>query len=250
MEPGAIKADPSAWVLHVDDSLLVIEKPAGLPTLPDGYDPVAPHLKSALEPRFGRLWTVHRLDRETSGVLLLARSAQAHRQLNAQFQSHQVDKEYHALVSGVPAWTERLVDLPLRPDGDRRHRTVVDLDGGKPSATYLELLERFAGFCLLAARPQTGRMHQIRAHLRAEGLPILCDRLYGGGRRLVLAREAGTCDTLLDRLALHARAVTFDHPASSERLTFQAGYPSDFGAALQALRTAPAGSVFLETTSA
>lgn len=244
--------DPRTWVLHQDESLLVIDKPAGLPALPDGYDAAAPHLKSALEPWFGRLWTVHRLDRQTSGVLLLARSARAHRELNRQFQGRRVDKVYHALVAGEPLWTEKLVERPLRPDGDRRHRTVVDASAGKPAATRLEVLERFSGFCLLAARPQTGRTHQIRVHLCAERLPILCDSLYGGGERLLRATSPGGKGEgigpgveLLDRPALHARALTFDHPLSGERLTFEAAYPADFSAALHALRTAPAGSIFL-----
>src|SRR5512138_2201442 len=101
-------------IIHQDEAILVANKPAGLSTLPDGYDSSLPHVKSLLEQQFGRLWIVHRLDKDTSGVLLLARTAQAHRLLNQQFEQHQVLKVYHALVAGSPGWEEKTVDLPLR----------------------------------------------------------------------------------------------------------------------------------------
>src|SRR3990172_12705504 len=148
-------------ILWSDDSLLVVDKPAGLTTLPDGYDPEAPDLKGVLLPDFGPLWIVHRLDRDTSGVMVLARSPQAHRALNTQFQEHQVSKVYHALVMGEPDWTEKDIDLPLRPDGDRRHRTVVDFQRGKPSLTRLRVLERFEQFTLIEAIPESGRPHHL-----------------------------------------------------------------------------------------
>ena len=167
-------------VLWSDGALLVVDKPAGLPTLPDGYNPQAPHLKRLLEPEYGRLWIVHRLDRSTSGVIVLARTVQAHRALNAQFQEHTVEKIYHAIVTGAPDWEETAIDLPLRADGDRRHRTVVDAQGGKPAVTHLRVLERFAGYSLVEAVPHTGRAHQVRAHLLAAGFPLVGDALYGG----------------------------------------------------------------------
>src|SRR5512136_1995664 len=118
--------DPPVPILYIDDVLLVINKPAGLPSLPDGYDPAAPHVRSLLEPYFGRIWIVHRLDRGTSGVLLLARSAEAHRALNTQFDQRQVRKTYHALIVGSPDWEVKTVDLPLRADVGHKHRTAVD----------------------------------------------------------------------------------------------------------------------------
>jgi 23S rRNA-/tRNA-specific pseudouridylate synthase len=128
-----------------------------------------------LEQEYGRLWIVHRLDRETSGVLLLARSAEAHRLLNTQFEQHLVSKIYHALVIGSPDWQKKTISLPLRPNGDRHHRTVVDRDKGKPAVTRLNVMERFDHYCLVEAIPETGRTHQIRAHLSALGLYIMGD---------------------------------------------------------------------------
>jgi len=230
-------------ILWSDGSMLVVDKPVGLPSLPDGYDPEAPHLRSVLIPEFGPLWIVHRLDRDTSGVMVLARSPQAHRALNTQFQEHQVSKVYHALVMGEPDWTEKDIDLPLRPDGDRRHRTVVDFQRGKPSLTRLRVLERFEQFTLIEAIPESGRTHQVRAHLSAQELPIACDALYGAGGGIYLSQvKPRPCIgakpeiPLISRLALHARSLAFLHPITLNALCFEAPYPGDFADFLQALR--------------
>jgi RluA family pseudouridine synthase len=213
-------------ILYQDEFLLAVNKPAGLPTLPDGYQRDAPCLIDLLNQQFDRVWVVHRLDRDTSGVIVFARTAEVHRALNIAFDSRQIHKVYHAIVIGTPEWDEHLIDLPLRPDGDRRHRTVIDRARGKPALTRVRVLERFAQHTLIEAQPETGRTHQIRVHLAALDLPLAGDGLYGG-------KDAAA---LIQRSALHARSIEFTHPVTHEAVALAAPYPDDFASALAQLR--------------
>lgn len=218
------------WVIYSDEHLLVINKPPGIPVLPDGYHPEKEHVRSLFEPSYGRLWIVHRLDKETSGVLLLARTAEAHRALNLQFDRRSVEKIYHALVWGVPAWEEMTIDAPLRANGDRRHRTVVDAQRGKESLTLCKRLETFSKCTLLSIQPKTGRPHQIRAHLAHCGYPILGDRLYG------FSEKQASLPFSIARVALHALSLSVHHPSNGKQMGFRAAYPSDFEGWIHLLR--------------
>ncbi len=231
-------SSPVPWVIYVDDHLLVINKPSGLRVLPDGYHPELEHVRSVLEPHFGRLWIVHRLDKDTSGVYLLARTAEAHRSLNLQFDRRSVEKIYHALVSGNPAWEAKTIDFPLRVNGDRRHRTVVDFERGKAAITLCKRLENFQGCTLLAIEPKTGRTHQIRAHLAHLGHPILGDRLYG-----VSTSRLSSVPLSVERLALHAYAVSIYHPQNGKKIGWHAAYPDDFQSWLEQLRKLAANEI-------
>jgi len=231
-------------ILYRDEALLVVNKPAGLSTLPDGYNPSLPHIKSVLEQQYGSLWIVHRLDKDTSGVLLLARSAAAHRSLNMQFEKRLVSKVYHALVLGNPEWREKTVSLPLRPNGDRQHRTVIDPHAGKPAVTHLKVLESLGQYCLLEAIPETGRTHQIRAHLSALSLSILGDKLYGTRNHLHVVGNAPPPNQARDPLirltgsmGLHAWSLEITHPLTMEKLKFTAPYPAELMAVLQQIRS-------------
>ena len=235
---------PEKLIVWLDDALLTVNKPAGLLTLPDGYDPHLPHLRGLLEPVYGRLWVVHRLDRETSGIVVLARTAEAHRALSLQFEKRETLKVYHALVIGAPPWQERTLKLRLRADGDRRHRTVIDHQKGKPATTRLRVLERFGRYALLEASPETGRTHQIRAHLASQGLQVVVDPLYGDGKGLFLSqikpgyqpRASKEDRPLIGRLGLHAWSLQIRHPLSQESLLLEAPYPKDFYTSLRQLR--------------
>jgi RluA family pseudouridine synthase len=235
--------NPQRAVIWSDEHLLVVQKPSGHLSIPDGYDPYVPHLVGLLEPTFGDLWVVHRLDRDTSGVILFARSADAHRALNQQFENRQVTKIYHALIIGKPGWKEQEIDLPLLPDGDRHHRTTVNARRGKPASTTVRVLETFKNYSLIEAQPHTGYTHQIRAHLSNVGYPIVADTLYGDSKPVFLSnikpryRHSSTPEEpLLERTALHAWSLEVLHPINLQNLSFQAPYPKDLSATVSQLR--------------
>ncbi len=212
--------------LYSDPDLLVVEKPPGVLSIPDGYDRAVPYMGRLLEPAYGRLWVVHRLDKDTSGVMVFARNAEAHRSLSKQFSAHQVLKTYHAIIEGEPEWDEKQLDLPLRSNVGRRNRTTVDIGEGKPAKTLFRVLERFSRYTLLEAKPETGRPHQIRAHLYDLGFYILSDPLYGHGE----------ISPLIGRLALHALSLSFWHPSTGEMIHFKAKYPPDIERGIAQLR--------------
>ena len=220
-------------ILYMDDHILAINKPSGLRTIPDGFQPKLPHVRLTLEPQFGRLWIVHRLDKETSGVLLLARTAAVHQALNDQFTNREIKKEYRAICSGSPSLNEWEIDLPLRINGDRSHRTIIDFKDGKPASTKITVIQRFStGYSLLSAQPQTGYTHQIRAHLAACDLPILGDPLYqakpNSGVMTNLQITKATQPARVNRFGLHAYEITFFHPVSRQKCHVQAPYPDDY----------------------
>lgn len=220
----AVKAvETSPPILYADDLLLVVAKPAGLAAVPGGWGAGEVSLFEQLQAEHGKLWIVHRLDKVTSGVILFARTAAAHRTLSLLFERGGMRKVYHALVCGLPPWQEHTARHPLRPDAGHRHRTVVDARRGKPCETTFRVLERFAAHALLEARPASGRTHQVRAHAAALGFPLLGDVLYGAAAHQSLQRPA-----------LHAYSLAFEF--EGESYSFTAPYPEDFARALQKSR--------------
>lgn len=224
---------PALHILFTDDRVLVIDKPSGLLVIPDGFHPESAHVRMLLEPAYGRLWIVHRLDKETSGSLLLARDSETHRELNAQFANREVEKEYRLIAAGSPQQDQWEVTLPLKVNGDRAHRTVVDLKDGKPAATRFCVIRRFSsGYCLLSAYPLTGYTHQIRAHLTASGLSIAGDPLYQPRPHASIGTQGDI--TLPDmvktasRLILHAFRIDFFHPGRKQSVSVQSPLPDDF----------------------
>ena len=211
-------------ILFEDQSLLAVDKPAGLPVLPDGWEPRAPFLAQILEENYGKIFIVHRLDKVTSGVIVFARDAETHRALNIQFERHEAQKRYHAIVESNPKWEEKVTKFPLRVNVGHKHRTVVDDRNGKPSETRFRMLKRYPAAAWVEASPRTGRTHQIRVHASALGHPLLGDTLYGAEETSLIARPA-----------LHAYSLTFTHPSSHEQVTFIADHPQDFAAALKLL---------------
>lgn len=225
--------DLPSLLLWQDEAIFVLNKPSGLLTIPDGYDLQLPSLSVMLKAAYGAAWTVHRLDKDTSGVILFARSLAAHHALNDQFANRTTQKEYHALIVGSPPWQTLSIDLPLRVNGDRRHRTIIDPERGQPARTLVQVRQNFPSYTLVSAHPYTGYTHQIRAHLAAVGFPILADPLYQGLLPQNPPALGGPAALpVITRTALHAYQITFVHPLNQQSTTFEAPYPPDFRQAL------------------
>lgn len=217
-------------IIFQNEFILAVNKPAGLATVPGGWEAESPNLLDLLAADFGpstgsgqTIWIVHRLDKVTSGVVVFARAAETHRALSLLFETRSVSKVYHAIAVGVPAWDEQAARHPLRAGAGRAHRTVVDPKGGKSAATRFRVQRRYAGYALLEARPETGRTHQVRAHVAALGFPLLADTLYGAPETDIIPRPA-----------LHAQSLAFE--LDGRPYSFTAPYPDDFRAALDELR--------------
>lgn len=225
-------------VLYLDDELLVINKPAGLVSTRGGYSAGSPSVQSTLEPEFGRLWLVHRLDKETSGVMILARNTQAHRILNLAFDHREPHKQYLGLMLGVPSWRELHADQPLKVDADRSHRTRIS-PAGKPASTDFQVIDSAQEMTLFKATLHTGITHQIRAHLAGLGFPILMDNLYAtreqSARMIEILSHLGIKDPLI-RNALHAFDVSFSHPITGKEMAIRAPIPTDILEVIQAAK--------------
>ncbi len=230
-------------VIFEDDTLVAFDKPSGLPVAPDRRDKGHANLMELVRARLGPgVANVHRLDADTSGLLLCAKTRPALDFLSGQFQAKTVEKIYHALAVGHPPLDAYTVDFVLKEDEAAPGRMCVVKKHGLAAVTEVRVLERFGRFTDLECRPLTGRMHQIRVHLAASGTPILNDPVYGDATQLLLSDlkrgYKGRADErpLLARLALHAAQLTFTHPRTRERVTLTAPLPNDYAVALKYLR--------------
>ena len=231
-------------LLYEDEHILVVNKPPGLLTIPDRTGGKE-SLLGLLERRFGKVFVVHRLDRETSGVLCFARSVEAHRNLSMQFERHTSDKFYLALVDGVLHHEEGEIDKPVGEHPTIPGKMTVT-HSGKPSLTFYRVAERFRRFTLAEVLIKTGRTHQIRVHFQSIGYPLAVDALYGRRPALYLSEIKGKAHKsgkyseeerpLMDRTSLHAARLRIDHPVTGERMEFKADLPKDFAAVLNQLR--------------
>lgn len=224
-------ADVLVRVLYEDEALLAVNKTAGLVTHP-AYKHPGGTLCDAVFTRQAtrgeaRPWLLHRLDRETSGVVLFAKTECARRAVVRQFERHTVGKRYLALLAGVPNPPEGMVEAPLARDPADRRRVIVD-PAGKPSATRYRIIARADGQTLVLVEPLTGRTHQIRAHLTSLGTPLAGDRLY--------QPEDGPGIRLAGRVMLHAWQIAIRYPSTGESFTVTAPPPADFIATAERLK--------------
>ena len=237
-------------VLYQDDHLVAVNKPPGMVVHP-ARGHWSGTLASALQYHFGpslsstggptRPGIVHRLDRDTSGVILVARSDLAHAKLAKQFETRSIEKEYFALVAGCPDRDRDVIDRAIGVHPHMREKMAIRTDGSmtRSAMTFYEVVERFEGFGALKLVPKTGRTHQLRVHLDHIGVPVLCDRQYGGRSQITrgeIRHDPKDNLVLLDRQALHAKRVKFEHPATGEPLEIEAPLPDDIETVLRELR--------------
>ncbi|MCD6008261.1 23S rRNA pseudouridine(1911/1915/1917) synthase RluD [Halomonas sp. IOP_31] len=240
----AVRWQPQAIelaIVHEDDDVLVLDKPAGLVVHPAAGNPDGTLLNALLHhcpalaaiPRAG---IVHRLDKDTSGLMVVAKTLAAQTSLVGQLQARSVSREYAAVVTGMMT-AGGTVDAPIgRHPKDRKRQAVTE--SGKPAVTHYRVVERFRGHTHVRCRLETGRTHQIRVHMAHRRYPLIGDALYGGRLKL----PAGASEALKEQLrsfprqALHARTLAFVHPASGESVSFSAELPDDLWVLLDGLR--------------
>jgi len=184
---------------------------------------------------------VHRLDRDTSGVILVARSDRAHSALSSQFEARTVNKEYLTIVTPAPDRDRDQIDKPIGDHPYQREKKAIreNHSSSRNAVSFYEVIERYQGFATVLVKPKTGRTHQIRIHMAHVGCPVLCDKLYSGRSQVVLkdfSQQSDDTQLILDRQALHARAIEFDHPMTGERMKIEAPIYPDIQRTIDALK--------------
>lgn len=226
-------------IVYQDSDIAVVNKPAGLTVHPGAgikNGTLVNGLMFQIEDLSGiggelRPGIVHRLDRETSGLIVVAKNDTAHRALSEQFKKRVVIKEYVAIVVGELKNSSGKIDLPISRNPNNRIKMTTKGKGGRTSLTYWEVIKKFKGFSFVKVQPRSGRTHQIRVHFAESGFPILGDKVYGNFRKKYSGIVA--LENIIKRQALHARRLSFIHPASQKEMQFEAELPEDINSALR-----------------
>jgi RluA family pseudouridine synthase len=230
-------------IIYSDEHIIAVDKPAGVLTIPDRFDPDMPNLLDVLTPVHGTLLTIHRLDKYTSGINLFARNAAAHRTLSLAFESRDVEKYYYAIVDGLPNPESGRIEVPLAESTVNRGKMLVH-PRGKMAITEYKIVKKFRHFSLIYLRIHTGRMHQIRVHMQYLGYPLIVDSLYGRRDAFFLSEikqkkfHLGKYQeekALLTRQPLHAASLILNHPVTNDRITLTSELPKDMRAVLNQL---------------
>lgn len=231
-------------LLYEDDHLLLINKAAPLLSIPDRFTPEKPNLYHLLNEQYGKVFIVHRLDKDTSGIICFAKTEEAHKNLSRQFEERTTEKTYLALCEGVPLQSEDKIELGIAPHPGISGKMITSNKGKAALSTY-KVLETFKAFSLIEVQIHTGRTHQIRVHLQAIGHPLAVDPLYNKREALFLSefkrksfhlgREKEE-RPLLTRTSLHAWKLSILHPVTEEKISMEAPLPKDLKASLNQLR--------------
>lgn len=230
-------------IIFENDRMIVLNKPAGVLSIPDRFNKEKNNLKTILTEKFGSIFVVHRLDRETSGAIIFAKDAEAHKELNSQFENREVKKLYHAIIYGTFKDDELRVDIPLAPNPLKKGLMMPTVRG-KASITIMKPIERFRIATLIECDMLTGRQHQIRVHCSAIGHPLFVDKDYGKQdyfmlssikKRFNLKKETEEAP-ILNRTPLHSYQIEIKLPGEDTIQSFTAEYPKDFSTALNVLR--------------
>lgn len=237
--------------IYEDDDLIIVNKPAGMLVVPDRFNHELPSLNRALEAKLGqKIWVVHRLDRDTSGVICFAKNEHAHRYLSILFQERDVNKLYAGLVTGIVTPPEGRIESPIAEHPATNGKMIV-AKKGKMAVTDYKVVEQWPLYALLQFQIHTGRTHQIRVHMQSIGHPIVCDELYGDGqpfllsnikRKYRLSEKDEQEKPLLSRLALHAYRLEF-YKEDGKHIVAEAPLPRDMAACVKQLNkwTKPVG---------
>jgi len=229
-------------IIEETEDWIALNKPAGLLSIPDREGKEV-SLKAILQDKFGEIFTVHRLDRDTTGVIIFAKTAEAHRFLSQQFEERTVEKRYLGLVNGIPTDKEGRMESPIGEHPSKRGMMAI-LKKGKPSMTDYEVKEEFGKYALVEFIIHTGRTHQIRVHAQELGHPIVCDELYGDGKPIFisslkknfkLSKSEFEERPILSRLGLHAALLSFTDE-DGRKYSLEAELPKDMRALIQQLR--------------
>lgn len=232
----------SRWeIIYEDEDLIIINKPAGLLTIPDRYDPLRENLYKSLLSYREHVFINHRLDKDTSGLILFSKNEKTHAIMQQQFEQGKVHKSYLALVKSAPTSREGTIEFKLAMNPSRKKMEVNPK--GKDAVTHFSVITEWDHHALVNVNIETGKTHQIRVHMKSIGCPLLCDPLYGDGRGFYLSSIKRNFNRaydeverpLINRTALHAEKLQFNHPTSGEEMTFSQNVPKDMKAVIHQL---------------
>ncbi|MCX5749937.1 MAG: RluA family pseudouridine synthase [Candidatus Saganbacteria bacterium] len=217
-------------ILYEDEQIIAVDKPPRVSTIPNTSTPREESLVGMLEERFERkFFVVHRLDKDTSGVIVFALDPATHRDLNIQFEQQKVEKKYIGIVEGKTDFVEKKISIPISKSKIGSKKVALSSKGFE-AITIVKTLKNLKGYSIVEIRPVTGKRHQIRLHLKAIGHPLAIDELYGRKEPIIINGKI-----VLDRMPLHASEISFVHPGRQEKITISSEIPQDMNGFISSL---------------